>query len=133
MQESKKTSSGANTLKGWKNHIDRTHRGISSCRPDDVYPLPKSNVLLPFGILIIANFSLIVNIFSTKIADLYTCTIPDFKIVYFAQFYSSEVIFSSSLSLSSFFLRLLSTYLLPKMMPTSEMIAVIAKTIMANK
>ena len=71
-QKCKKTSSVANTLKVLKNHIDRAHRGISSCRPDDVHPLPKALVLLPFGIIIVAYFLKFVN---SLTYDLYICTI----------------------------------------------------------
>ncbi len=55
-----------------ENHIDRTHRGISSCRPDDVHPLPKALVLLPFGIIIVSYFLKFVN---SLTYDLYICTI----------------------------------------------------------
>ena len=65
-----------------ENPIDRTHRGISSCRPDDVCTLPCGNVLLPFGILIVANFSCFVK---SLTYDLYVCTILNLKIVYYIQ------------------------------------------------
>lgn len=62
--------------------LDRTHRGISSCRHDDVYPLPHGNVLLPFDVIIISRFLKKVNI---PVIELYSCTIFKLNFRYIVQ------------------------------------------------
>ena len=70
IKKSKKTSSVANTLKVLKISLIRTHRGISSCRVDDVRTLPRGNVLLPFDVIIIAYSPKIVKDLTIDFFDL---------------------------------------------------------------
>lgn len=97
------------------------------------------NVLLPFGIISIADFLNFVNNLTINSFELYTCTNLRFKIVNIAQIYLLAEVSSSFCSSAcsfcseaSFFFLLRSIYLLPKMMPRTEMIAVITKTTIAR-